>query len=161
LKIIALYGAKHSKKDVVAFKLSQYSDCVWVKPYTDWEDPVNLEDYEQDDLVHMNERKLSAKMEREVPFCMTEVNGHRYVFFENQFNAGYCVMIVDDRALMYLKNNWDGDLVTVICHSKNEEYSDRSLLSDEEFDIVFDADSGDYGELEELVGDIYDFKVKA
>lgn len=151
MKIIAIHGAKNSKKDLLAFKLANNSDCVWVKPYTDMQNPPNLEDYEQDDLIHLNEKKLSAKMEREIPLCVTEVNGHRYVFFENQFTSGYCVIIGDDRVIQYLKNDWKGDLVTVKCHSKTEEYSERNLLDDDDFDIVFNYDVDDYDYFEAMI----------
>ncbi len=144
MKIIAIAGSKNCKKDLLAFRLATNSDCIWVKPYTDWEEPVNLENFEQDELIHLNEKKLSDKMEREIPLMVTEVNGHRYVFFENQFRAGYCVITADDRIIQYLQNNWKGDLVTVKCHSNSEEYSERNLLSDDDFDIVFNYDEDDY-----------------
>lgn len=155
MRIITISGAKNTKKDIVAFKLAQNSDCVWVHPYTDFEYPVNLEDYEQDQYTHLNEKKLSRKMERETPLAVSEVNGHRYVFFENQLTAGFCVLIADDRIVTYLKKNWEGELVTVKCHSKNESYSERCLLNDDEFDIIFNTDDGDYDELSELVGNIF------
>jgi hypothetical protein len=83
------------------------------------------------------------------------VKGYRYVFFENQLNAGYVVFIGDDRVVSYLQKNWTGELITVKVHSKNEEYSERFSLSDDDFDIVFNIDYDDFDELEELVGDIY------
>lgn len=158
LKIIAINGAKNSKKDRVASQLAKNSDCVWIKPYTDAKLPVNTEEFEQDDYIRLNEPKLSDKMERDVPLCSTEINGHRWVFFESQFRVGYCVIIVDDRMITYLKNNWKGDLTTVKCHAKGESYSERCLLSDEDYDIVFDVDNDEIDLLEELVSDIYDYR---
>lgn len=155
MRLVTISGAKNTKKDFVAFKLAQNSDCVWVHPYTDFEHPINIEDNERDDYAHLSKEKLTRKMEREVPLAVSEVNGHRYVFFENQMTAGFCVIIADDRIVSYLKNNWGGELITIKCHSKNESYSERNLLKDDDFDIVFDVDTGDYDELEELVGDIF------
>ena len=150
MRLVVINGAKHSKKDIVAMKLAKNSDCVWIKPYTDSK-------FLFDDYPHLNEEQLTRKMEREVPLCESVVNGHRYVFFENQLNAEYVVMIGDDRIITYLKNNWDGDLLTVKVHSKDEEYSARNLLPDKDFDIVFNVDMDDIDELEELIGDIYHY----
>lgn len=155
MRLIIITGARYTKKDIVASKLAKNSDCIWIKPYTDR--PNGHVEYEQDDYIHLNEKQLSHKMEREVPLAVIEVNDHRYVFFENQLRANYCILIGDDSVVSYFRNNWDGDLLTIRCHSKNEKYSERNILGDDEFDIVFDTDTGDYDELEELVGDIYHF----
>lgn len=155
MRLITISGSKFTPKNLVAMKLARNSDCIWVHPYTDSKVPVNIESYEYDEYIHLNEAKLTRKMEREVPLVLTEVNGNRYVFFMNQMRAGYCVIIADDRIVSYLKNNWDGELCTVKLHCKDEQYSERSLLSDDEFDIIFNTDTGDYDELEELVSDIY------
>jgi len=157
LKIIAINGAKNSGKEIVAHKLAENSDCIWVKPYTDKANQPNLEEYEQDEYIRLNEPKLSAKMEREIPLCISEINGHRWVFFETQFRAGFCVIIADDRVIRYLKKNWDGELYTIRCHSKNESESERFNLPDNEFDIVFNVDNDEIDLLEELVCDIYDY----
>ena len=156
MRLIALNGANNSRKEWVAWRLSDNSDCIWIKPYTD--KPRVYVDYEEDEMIHLNYPKLTYKMQREVPLAVTEVNNHRYVFFENQLNANYCVLIADDRVIEYLKNNWDGELITVKIHAYNEESSDRFQLKDDEFDIVFNVDNDDIDELEELVGDIYHFK---
>ena len=156
MRLIALNGAKNTKKEWVARKLSDNSDCIWIKPYTDR--PRVHVDYEEDEMIHLNYPKLSYKLERETPLAVTVVNDHRYVFFENQLNAGYCVSIADDRVIEYLKNNWDGELITVKIHSNDEESSDRFQSKDDMFDIIFNVDNDDIDELEELVGDIYHFK---
>lgn len=156
MRLIALNGAKNSRKEWVAQKLSSNSDCIWIKPYTD--KPRPYMDYEDDDMIHLNNPKLSYKMEREVPLAVTEVGNYRYVFFENQLKAGYCILIADDNVIEYLKMNWDGELITVRIHSNDEIYSERSLLKDDEFDIVFNVDNDEIDELEELVGDIYHYK---
>ena len=156
LRLVIVSGAKYTNKDKVASRLAMNSDCVWVKAYTDR--PSGQTDYEQDDSIHLSEKKLSAKMEREVPLATVEVNGHRYVFFENQLIAGFCVLIGDDSLVSYFKNNWTDELITIKCHSKNEKYSQRNILGDDEFDIVFNTDDGDYEELEELVADIYHYR---
>ena len=159
MKLIVISGAKHSKKSLVAFRLAQNSDCIWIKPYSDMDVPANGEPVE-DRFIHLNSKQLDDKMEREVPLASVEVNGNRYVFFENQLKAEYVVMVGDDRIVAYLKGNYGGDLVTVRCHSRVEEYSDRDILSDREFDIVFDYDSDDFDTLVAEIEDIYNFEVK-
>jgi hypothetical protein len=143
-----LNGAKNTKKEEIALRLSANSDCIWVNPYTDRRVAENQEEWEQDEFIHLNEKQLSDKMEREVPLAVTEVNGHRYVFFVTQFRADFCVIIGDDRLVTNLKNNWKGDLVTVRVHSDDEKYSERSMLKDSEFDIVYNIDRDDYDDLE-------------
>ena len=157
MRLITLSGGKHCKLDQVAMGLSENSDCTWIKPFTDKEYPPNTEDFQLDDYIHLNSSQLNDKIMKEVPFAESVVNGHRYVFFENQLVSGYCVIIADDRIVSYLKKNWDGELITVRCHCKTEEYSERCLLSDDEYDIVYDVDSDCIDELEELVGDIYHY----
>ena len=152
MKIIAINGAKNSKKEYVASMLARNSDCIWIKPYTD---EMN---HQQDEYIRLNEPKLTAKMERETPLCETEVKGHRWVFFETQFRASFCVIIADDRIINYLKNNWDGELFTIKCHSKDEMESERFSLPDNEFDLVYNVDNDEIDLLEELVCDIYDYK---
>lgn len=151
MRLITLSGGRHCKLDFVASELAKNSDCVWIKPYTDSK-------FIYDDYVHLNEKQLDDKIKRDDPLVVTEVNGHRYVFFKYQLTGGYCVLIADDRTVSYLKNNWDGELITVRCHCKSEVYSERCLLSDDEYDIVFDVDNDTIEELEELVGDIYHYK---
>ena len=155
MRLIALNGAKNTRKEWVASRLSDNSACIWIQPYTDRPSPHR--DYEDDELIHLDESKLSAKMERDTPLAITEVNSHRYVWFENQLKAGYCIIIADDDVIAYLDNKWDGELITVRIHSNDEIYSARSLLKDDDFDIVFNVDNDDIEELEELVGDIYHF----
>ena len=149
MRLIAINGAKYTPKTLVALKLANNSDCVWVHPYTD----LNIT--QEDEYVHLSQEKLSRKMEREIPLAVTEVNGHRYVFFENQFRGGFCVIIADDRVISYLKEKWDDELVTVKLHCKKEVKSNRCLLPDDEYDIIFNTDTGDYDELSELVSDIF------
>lgn len=155
MRLIALNGAKNSRKEWVAQKLSDNSDCIWIKPFTD--KPQRKVDYADDEMIHLNYPKLTYKMQREVPLAVTEVNGHRYVFFENQLNANYCVLIADDSVIEYLEDEWDGELITVKIHSNDEVSSDRFKLKDDNFDIVFNVDNDDIDELEELVGDIYHY----
>ena len=88
---------------------------------------------------------------REVPLAETVVNGNRYVFFENQLKGDYCVIIGDDRVVFNLLNNYEGDMVTIRCHSNSEKSSPRFLMSDDEFDFVFNYDTDDYDPLEALI----------
>ena len=151
MRLIVLNGAKNCGKEVVAHRLAENSDCRFIKPFTDH----SRDNGSDDEYIRLNRKKLDDKLNREKDFCLTEVNGYRYVFFENQLNAGYVVLIGDDRVVAYLQKNWTDELITVKVHSKDEEYSDRFLLGDDEFDIVFNVDYDDFDELEELVGDIY------
>lgn len=140
MKLIAISGAKNTGKSVLAEKLSLNSDCIWIKPYTDKK--------RQREYIYLNDKQLNDKMQREEPLLVSEVNGNKYVFFKNQLNAEYVVLIGDDRVINYLKNEWDGDLVTIKCHSKMERPSSRSTLDDDEFDIVYDTLADDYDTLE-------------
>ena len=159
MKIIALYGGKNSKKDLLANRLANNSDVVYVKPYTDKEVPVYEEDWEMDDYIHLNAKQLSHKMEREVPLAIITLKSHRYVFFSTQFKENFCVVILDDAGLHGFKKMWDGELVTIRVHSDTEEHSDRCLMTDDEFDIVFNYDKDDYDELEHEIGWLeYEFK---
>lgn len=154
LKLIALSGAKHSKKDSVASRLAQNSDCIWIKPYTDRE--IIGDDW----YISMSKTKLNRKMEREVPLAETVVAGNRYVFFENQLKGDFVVLIGDDRIIYNLKKNWGGHLITVKCHSKDEKPSPRCLMDDKEFDIVFNYETDDFDSLVFEIEDMYDYQVK-
>lgn len=156
MRLIALNGAKNTRKEWVARRLSNNSDCIWIQPFTDKPSPYR--EYEDDELMHLNEPILSAKMDDENILAVTELNGYKYVWFENQLRAGYCVIIADDDVIAYLQNNWEGDLMTVRIHSNDEIYSARSILKDDEFDIVFNVDTDEIDKLEELAGDIYHYK---
>jgi len=155
MKLIVLNGGKHSKKDLLASKLAKNSDCIWVKPYTDRVEPVNLEDWERDDYIHLNVKQLDHKMEREKPLAVVHLGNIRYVFFENQMNASYCVIIGDDAVCYHLKKEFGEDVVTVKVHSNTEEYSERNVMSDEEFDIVYHYDNDDYDSFEAMVESIW------
>ena len=154
MKLIVICGAKNSKGDLLAMKLANNSDCIWIKPFTD------RPRKEEFDLKPVSKEKLTHMMDNEDVLAVGEVNGYRYVFFKNQLTADFVVLIGDDRVVTYLKNNWDGDLMTIKCHSKSEEYSERNLLSDDEFDVVFDYDRDDLDLLMYKIEDIYNFQVK-
>ena len=149
MKLIVISGAKNSKKDLLASRLASNSDCIWIKPYSNKKVPINSDPVTE--FIRLNDKQLNRKLEQEVPLAETVVNGNRYIFFENQLNADYVVIIGDDRVVFNLKNNWKGEIVTVKCHSKSEEASSRFLLSDEEFDIVFDYDIDDYDTFEAMI----------
>ena len=138
--------------------LASNSDCRWVKPYTTKEVPVNQENWEMDEYIHLNEKQLAHKMERDNVLISVDVNGSQYVFFEYQMNSEYVVILGDDRVVSYLKENWKDKLITVRCHSNKEEYSERNLLRDSEFDIVYNYDDGDYDDFEAQIvyGDLYE-----
>lgn len=151
MKIIAISGRKYSQKDLLATMLAKNSDCVWIQPYTDGKVPIWREEWESDGYIHLNPKQLSEKMKREVPLAVTEVKGTRYVFFENQLNQEYVVLIADDTIIKQLKDKWKSNLVTIKCKSKGEELSNRCRLGDSEFDYVFNVDTDDYDFLEAMI----------
>ena len=142
MKLIVICGAKNSKKTLLAQRLSSNSDCRWIKPWSDKPVPLNADD--TDEFIPISESKLSDKMEKEIPLCVTVIDGHRYVFFENQLNEEFVVLIGDDTILFNIKKNFKGDLLTVKCHSNDETESPRCLSPDSDFDIVFNYDTDDY-----------------
>lgn len=154
MKLICITGAKNSKKHLLAMSLANNSDCIWIKPYTD---KKFSRDNPLDDMyIPMNSQQLTHKMEREVPLVVVELEEVRYVFFENQLNADFVVLIGDDRVASYLRNEWDGELITVKCHSDSEEFSERNKMLDKEFDIVFNYDNDDVDDLILEIGGFYD-----
>ena len=150
MKLILISGARGSKKDLLASRLAGNSDCIWIKPYSNRKVPVNADPVD-DRFIKLNDKQLNRKLEKEVPIAETIINGNRYIFFENQLRADYCVIIGDDRVIFNLKNNWDGDIVTVKCHSRDEQSSPRFLLDDTEFDIVYNYDEDDYDTFEAMI----------
>ena len=135
-------------------KLANNSDCIWIKPFTDRERESEY------DLIPVSEKKLTQMMNEEDVLASVELNGNRHVFFKNQLTADFVVLLGDDRVVTYLKDNWDGDLMTIKCHSKSESYSERNLLTDDEFDIVYNYDSDDIDLLMYKIEDIYNYEVK-
>ena len=130
-------------------KLASNSDVVYVKPYTDAPVPINLEEYQQDEYIHLNVKQLADKMEREPVACTCDIGDNRYVFFQNQFSNGYVVLLVDDECLKTLKDKYGSDVVSVRVKSYSEEPSNRSgNLRDDYFDVVWHYDEDDYDTLE-------------
>ena len=149
MKIIALNCAKNGKADVVAMRLASNSDVVYVKPYTDRDIPVNQEDWEQDDYIHLNSKQLSDKIEREPVAVSCKVGDNHYVYFHNQFSSGFVVLLLDDNCLKVMKENYGDDVIAIRVKSDSEELSERSgNLRDSFFDIVFNYDIEDIDELE-------------
>lgn len=149
MKLILISGAKGSHKDLLASRLASNSDCIWIKPYSNRKVPINSDPV--DTFISLNDSQLNRKLEREVAIAETVVNGNRYIFFENQLNADYVVIVGDDRIIFNLKNSWNGELVTIKCHSDREQPSSRFLLDDNEFDHVFHYGVDDYDTLEALI----------
>lgn len=149
MKLILISGAKNSKKDLLAHRLANNSDCIWIKPYSDRSVPVNADP--DDRFIKLNDIQLEDKMMKEIPLTETVVSGNRYVFFENQLKGDYCVIVGDDRIVFNLLNNYSGDIVTIKCHSNSEKPSSRFLMPDEEFDFVFNYDTDDYDTLEAMI----------
>ena len=149
MKLILISGARNSKKDLLAHRLASNSDCIWIKPYSDKPIPLNADP--DDRFIKLNSEQLNVKMMREVPLAETVIAGNRYVFFENQLNGDYCVIVGDDRIVFNLMNNYDGDIVSIKCHSNSEKNSPRFLMGDDDFDIVFNYDTDDYDTLEAMI----------
>ena len=146
--LIIISGAKNSKKNLLAMDLASNSDCRWIKPYTDREVPVNQENWEMDEYVHLTSDLLDKKIVDETVMASIIVDGDRWVFFESQFDSAFGVIIGDDSVVSQFRENWNGELFTIKCHSKDEKYSERSLLKDSEFDAVFCYGRDDYDDLE-------------
>lgn len=142
MKIIAITGHKNSNKDLVAMRLASNSDVVYIRPYSDKKRPLNMESYEEDDYIHLNNSQLSYKMEREEPFLVKEIDGVRYVFFMTQFRADFCAIIIDKTMLDYLKKNWDGEIVSIYCHDG------RGCDDPKSYDIIYDWKNDDFDRLE-------------
>lgn len=156
MKIVALNCAKNGKADEVAIKLASNSDAVYVRPYTDRDVPVNQEDWNQDDYIHLNSKQLSDKMERENVAVSCKVGDNHYVYFHNQFASGFVVLILDDACIKVMKDMYQEDLVSVRVKSSSEELSERSgNLRDGFFDVIFDYDTEDIDDLEWRIS--YDF----
>ena len=144
MKIIAINGAKNTKKDVIALRLSNNSAVEYVRPYSS-KKTAHFNWVEKDILKDM--------IDKEDVLCKTIIRGEIYVFFKFQFTEDYSVVIVDDYALVDLMSNWDDEIVTIRLKSKNAESSERfgSYLYDHEFDIVFNVDTDDYYDLEAMI----------
>jgi hypothetical protein len=158
-KIVTLTGHKNTNKEFIAEKLAMNSDVEFVKPYTARDLPQGIEpSLAGVDFNIVLPTVLEDMMRDEKVLSITEINGHKYVFFEFQFRKPYSVIIADDYAVIHIKENWDGKLFTVRTVSDNEEKSERvdEFLYKHEFDYVFDLDKDDYEELEALVGDDYE-----
>lgn len=154
MKIIALNSAKNGKSDVVASKLASNSDVVYVKPYTD--KPIPINEWDEDDYIHLNDKQLSDKMDSEVVAVSCDIGDTRYVYFENQFSSGFVVLILDDGCIKTIKEQYGDDVITVRVKSNTEEPSSRmGNLRNSFFDIVFDYDIEDIDSLEWRIS--YDF----
>lgn len=148
MKIVTLTGSKNCGKDVIAEKLSENSDVVYLKPYTDKKPLSSAELIVGYNVVSKNELDQMIK-DNEV-LSITRVNGHRWVYFKFQLTEAYNIMIVDDYGVCDVRTNWNGDLYSVKVVSKNMQDSDRVgvYLYNHDFDEVFDYDSDDFDELE-------------
>lgn len=151
MKLIVISGAKNSKKDLLAMSLANNPDVVWIKPYSNRKIPVNADPH--DDFIALNDRQLNVKLSREVPLAETIVKGNRYIFFENQLKGEYAIIVGDDKVVYNIENNWDGDVISIRCHSRLEKSSSRFLMADEEFDYVFNWENDDLDKFVEMILD--------
>ena len=151
MKLIVISGAKNSKKDLLAMSLANNPDVVWIKPYSNRKIPINADPH--DDFIALNDSQLNVKLSREVPLAETIVKGNRYIFFENQLKGEYVLIIGDDRIAYNIENNWDGEVISIRCHSDDERSSSRFLMADEEFDYVFNYGTDDLDEFKEMILD--------
>ena len=155
-KIVTITGHKHTKKGIIATKLAQNSDVEYVRPYTARDLPKGLPHSLEAEYNIVLPSVLDDMMKTEKVLSVTEINGHKYVYFEFQFVKPYSVVIADDYAVVSIKDNWEwGDVFTIRLVSDNEVQSDRvgEYLYKHEFDVVFDVDRDDIYELEHLIGE--------
>ena len=153
-KIVTLTGHKHTKKDYVAKKLAENSEVEFIKPYVDMELPKHIEPFEMEERFHIVLPTVMDDMLRdEKVLCKTEINGKRYVIFEFQMVKDYNVIIVDDYGLLQVRDNWDGEMLTIFVTSKNQKPSERvcEFLTPSEFDVRFSSDFDDFDELESML----------
>ena len=154
-RIITLTGHQYCGKVSVAIKLSSNSDMELIYPVTDKPVPPYQSHYDRDEYAHISKERMDELLETEELLCMTTIHRYRYCFFKFQLKADYSIMIVDDDALVQVRNNHD-DVYAIKVWSDNEKKSDRvGQLPNSEFDEVFHYKVDDISELEWRIG--YDF----
>lgn len=161
-KIVTITGHKNTKKDFIAEKLAMNDDIEFVHPYTARELPQGIEPADMGEYHIVLPTVLDKMIEEENVLSITEINGHKYVYFEFQFKEPISVVIADDYAVIDIKKNWThfngGDVFTIRAVSDNEEQSDRvgEYLYKHEFDVVFDWNKDDFDVLNDLIGGVSD-----
>lgn len=156
--IVTVTGHKHTHKNTIAMRLAGNSDVEWVRPYTARELPKDIEPSALEGEYNVVlPSVLDDMMEKEKVLSVTTIGDNKYVFFEFQFRKNFSVVIVDDYAVVDIKQNWDGKVFTIRAVSDNEEQSDRvgEYLYKHEFDVVFDYTKDDFYELEHRIGESY------
>ena len=150
MKIVAIVGHKHTKKDWIATKLSENSDVEYIRPYVGIDLPQNAEPHELSEYHVVLPQVLEDMLRTEDVLYYVEINGRIYAYFKFQMKSAYNVLITDDYGVIALKDNWDGELYSIFVKSQNQEPSKRvgEFLTPSEFDEVFDVDSDDLDELE-------------
>lgn len=141
MKLVCICGEPNSQKDLVAMKLSQNSDVIYIRPYCDKKVPINLEAWDNDGLIHLSPAQLDTKMYCEKPLAVREINDTRYVFFENQLRADYIVMIVDENTLDNLRKDKRWDIISIYC-------TRTSCANPQKYDVIFNPDTDDVDFLE-------------
>ena len=149
MKLIVISGARNSKKDLLAMRLSSSLDCVWIKPYSNRKVPINSDPVT--DFIPLNDNQLNDKLEREESLAETIAKGNRYIYFINQLKGDYSIITGDDSIMLSATHNWNGDIITIKCHSDKEMPSVRCLMSDNEFDVTFHYEDDDFEELLEMI----------
>ena len=149
MKLIVISGARNSKKSLLAQRLSDRLGCLWVKPYSNRKVPINAEP--QTDFIALNDKQLNEKLEREESLAETIANGNRYIYFKNQLKGDYAVITGDDSIVLGTVHNWNGDILTIKCHSDDERPSVRCLMNDDEFNHTFHYEKDNFDELLEMV----------
>ena len=149
MKLIVISGARNSKKDLLAMRLSSSLDCVWIKPYSNRKVPINSDPVT--DFIPLNDNQLNDKLEREESLAETIAKGNRYIYFINQLKGDYSIITGDDSIMLSATHNWNGDITTIKCHSDKEMPSVRCLMSDNEFDVTFHYEDDDFEELLEMI----------
>jgi hypothetical protein len=146
-KIITLTGHKDCKKDLLAEDLAKNSAVGVIPPYTDKKLPISL----TMDYIEVSKEKLDELIEKNEVLSETMIDGNRYVYFTSQLEYDYNILIVDDYALVDVKEHYpDKEIYLIKVYHENQKDSDRVgvYMYDHEFDKVFHYGTDDFGELE-------------
>ena len=152
-KIITISGHKNTYKTTIANELAKNTKIEYVRPYTDWEIPVDkIPEKSIGDFHFVLPSTLDKMIEEEEVLSLREIKGHRYVFFKFQMTGDYNVLIVDDFQIVDLSLKWDGDMYKVFAESPIQKKSDRvGKLPRDRFDCTFDFTADSINELEQRI----------
>lgn len=153
-KLITVTGHRNCGKERIVEDMTKYGNVNYIKPYTDRKLPENAEPIHLERFHYVLPTVMEDLLRDEMVLSETNINGHKYVFFEFQLKEGYNVMIADDYAVVNIIEILD-DVTTVRVFSENETQSDRvgEYLFKHEFDYLIDYDEYNPKILEEILND--------